>query len=168
MGNLPGELVVIGIDAASKSGYAVVAKYGGQKERLLERGAMRADNYQLMHELGERWRGRLSLATIEKPFQQQNRNTTALLDQIAGRWQFVMGRIGVRWEVRFADQWQKEVLTGLIAAGTKRDARKLAARRWVNAWFGVSVTDEDEADAIGLAVAAARRHAFAARAGIAV
>jgi Holliday junction resolvasome RuvABC endonuclease subunit len=158
--------VVLGIDSApSCSGWALVER-DGNRERLIAHGLL----YTVDHEVVNEFAGRIAMGAltvdvvvIEDVYMDKNVDTVKVLSRLVGRWQQAFEALGLSTRLVMADIWQRGMLTGLIAAGTKRDGRKKAAKLWAQATFAETL-DENEADAAGIATWEIRQRAFAERA----
>jgi Holliday junction resolvasome RuvABC endonuclease subunit len=156
MGNLTPPPIVLGIDSASRSGWALV-----QGERLIEHGTVNGADRKRQDTLAAYVCGktRPDLVAIEDNYLGANVNVVKVLSRIVGAWELCFAVRGVDTRLVMGSVWQKALLTGLIDFGTKSTARKAACALWVKATYGVKVS-EDEADAIGLATHVARELAM--------
>jgi Holliday junction resolvasome RuvABC endonuclease subunit len=159
-------VVVLGIDAASSSGWAVIRAPAGPLE-LVSWGKCNGKDFQSIVEVcqGAVALG-VDLAAIETPYVDQSPDVAIKLGLVVGRWAQEIDRHKIPWTGHKAAQWQHRLLAGLIGPSSPRDQRKLAAQRWVRANFaarvGAAPISDDEADAICLAAWRAKESRFAA------
>jgi len=152
-------MIVLGIDSASCSGWALLdgcrpIKYG----TINAREPARIDTLAaLVNSIG-----RPDLVAIEDSYLGENVNTVKVLSRIQGRFEQAFATRGIPTELVMADVWQKALLTGLITGKSKSAERKRAAAIWVKATYGL-VVSEDIADAIGIGTFVARRELFAGK-----
>lgn len=151
-------MIILGIDSATTTGWALVERVG-MAERLLGYGTAK---------LGENPAGAVSrlaahvfelarpdLVVIEQPWMGKNVKTAMLLAEFVGRWKQAFESRGCVCSVVLPSQWRAGILTGLIGAKSPRAACKKAARIWGRGTFGVTMS-EDEAEAVAVATWAAR------------
>jgi hypothetical protein len=158
-------VIVLGIDSAELTGFAVVTSGPGGRETLLRHGVFKiraaADVEVAVVDLVG---GTLpDLVAIEAPFIGQNVTTGLTLATLLGRWLQALEIRGVPTTTVTANVWQIGILTGLITQRSRRAERKAAACGWSKATFGVALS-EDEADAAGIATWALRHARLAQRA----
>jgi Holliday junction resolvasome RuvABC endonuclease subunit len=143
-------VIVLGIDAAAKSGWGIVDTTAG-RARLLDFGIAKVGNYR---SLGAVVAAAIKLgavkAAIEYPYVAENAGTALKIGTVVGRWMQECDRAALAFETFTASQWQLQLLSGLITNKSKREDRKKAAAIWVKSVFGI-VALEDEADGICLA-----------------
>lgn len=150
-------MLVAGLDAATRTGFAVV-EAGKGKPRVLGRGVVDASWGELRRVLADVLVPlQVTLAIIEVPYMGDNPHTAIAIGRIVGRWEQEVERAGIRVELARAQQWQSGILSGLIGSGSVRAQRKKAAKLWVRQFYGIEVASEDEADAIGIATWGAQR-----------
>lgn len=156
-------MIVLGIDSAEVTGFAVVVRDPGQRERLVRHGTLpirtAADVGAAVTELAA---AAPDVVAIEAPFVRANPATGLALATLLGRWLQEWERRGARTTTVLASTWQIGLLAGFIDRRSDRAARKAAAQQWARATFGVNLP-EDEADAAGIASWTLRR-AFGGRA----
>jgi Holliday junction resolvasome RuvABC endonuclease subunit len=143
-------VIVLGLDAATSTGWAIVGVAQG-KTRLYDFGIANVHNWR---SLGKVVAAGVSAgaetAALEVPYVDKSPDTAIKLGMIAGRWMQELDRAGLRYTQHKAQQWQSNLLKGLIVPRSPREERKRAAGLWVKCQFGL-VVKEDEADAICLA-----------------
>ena len=155
-----GVVIAVGIDCATKTGWAVVERKAG-RERLVGRGVLDLSGASgLPSELLSLFAGRLNAevplaglpVAIELPYlgrgKALNVVTLRTLARLCGRWEQALGVYGADVELVMADAWQRRILGKF--GGRKRAERKKAAKLWAAGTFGVRLT-EDEADAVAIA-----------------
>jgi Holliday junction resolvasome RuvABC endonuclease subunit len=143
-------VIVLGIDAAAKSGWGIVDTTAG-RPRLLDFGIAKVGNYRsLTAVVGAAIKLGAAKAAIEFPYVSVNPDTALKLGTVVGRWMQECDRAALAFETFTASQWQMQLLAGLITNRSPREARKRAAAIWVKSTFGI-VALEDEADGICLA-----------------
>jgi Holliday junction resolvasome RuvABC endonuclease subunit len=152
---------VLGIDAATTTGWAVVGPEGSRM-KVLAHGRMTAD-WSGIEQLLAGLVVPVEVAAVESPYLDKNPDTTITLARIVGRFEQVLDRRGVRTELVKAASWQQGLLDRLIRPSSTRAQRKFAAKLWVRASYRLDVS-EDEADAICLATWQAKHELFNARA----
>lgn len=146
----------LGIDCATKSGWALVDRENG-RERLLDRGVVDLSGSKgrpselisglVQHIIRVTPLDGLPVA-IELPYLDKNVVTLRTLARFCGRWEQALGVYGADVELIMADHWQRVILGHL--GGRKRADRKAAAKLWALGTFGARLT-QDEADAAGVA-----------------
>jgi len=159
-------MIALGIDAATKAGWALVEEKAGRLH-LLDRGVLDLDR-------PDAWNPVACLAlhcrppkpapdvvAIEIPWLGKNVATTITLARICGRFEQAFEPMCPVIVVR-ASQWQASILGRL--GGKTRATLKPAAVLWARGTFGVTL-DIDTADAAGIA-AYALSQARAKRVGI--
>ncbi len=157
-------MIAAGLDAASRTGWAVVEAGRGRPTRLAS-GVVEAHWDQIMDTVAQVFLPRgVELALIEVPYVASNPHTAITLGRIVGRWEEELDRAGIAVELVRAQQWQVGLMAGLIGRTSPRDQRKKAARLWVRQFYGLNLPSEDECDAIGLATWGAQRAAISGRA----
>jgi Holliday junction resolvasome RuvABC endonuclease subunit len=143
--------VVIGVDSAERTGFAVLAD-----ARLVRHGvadiASAADVERTADLLALH---RPDLVCVEAPFVRVNAATGLTLARLLGRWLQAFERRDIPTATVLASTWQPIVLVGRMTPRTKGPDRKLAAQAWALETFGLELP-EDEADAAGIAAWAAR------------
>jgi len=148
-------MIVVGLDSAELTGYAVVA--AGPRERLTHHGTFTisgaADVEQAVATLAAM---KPDLVAVEAPYVRLNAATGLTLAVLLGRWLQAWERRGVATATVLASTWQIQILGGLVDRRSDRATRKRAARLWTRSTFAVEL-GEDEADAAGIATWAARR-----------
>lgn len=157
-------MIALGIDCATKCGWALVAQ-SGATERLLANGVLnlggKTPSHNLIAGLALRCRDELpapSVVAIELPWLGRNVNTTIRLARFCGQFEQAFGRAGADIELVGANQWHSKILGHF--GGKTRASLKPAAVLWAQGLFGVRLS-EDEADAAGIAVHALRKRAWA-------
>ncbi len=150
-------MTVLGLDSALRTGFAVVARDPGGRERLERHGTLTvrtaADVEAAVAELAA---AGPDVVAVEAPFIRANAATGLTLATLLGRWLQEWERRGVPTVTVLASTWQIGLLAGLIDRCSDRAARKAAARRWALATYDAPLA-EDEADAAGIAAWALRR-----------
>lgn len=160
-------MIVIGIDSASRTGFAAV-KRDGAREELLEHGVVDGTDALAIERFAEcvTGRHRIDAVAIEDNYLgaegKGNPVTMKALARMVGRWQQAFEVRGVETCLVLPQVWQSAVLKGFMHARSDRATRKKAAKIWARGMFHVSAT-EDECDAIVLATFEARRRVFAAQ-----
>jgi Holliday junction resolvasome RuvABC endonuclease subunit len=148
-------VIVLGLDSAEHTGFAVVERAGGA-ERLLRSGARpirsAADVETAVAELAA---GAPDVVAVEEPFVHPRNPATGLtLARLLGRWLQALEVRGLATVTVPASMWQPGILAGVTRV-TRSAERKRAAQALVRELFGVEA-GEDEADAIAMAVWVAR------------
>lgn len=149
-------MVVVAIDSAELSGFAVLVRHDDGREVLRHHGAetirTAADVESLVGRLAAY---RPDVVAVEEPFVHPRNPSTGLsLARLLGRWlQAIEGR-GITAVTIPASMWQPAVLAG-VNQRTRSAERKAAAVAFARERFEVEV-GEDAADAIALAVFVAR------------
>lgn len=157
-------MIVLGLDAAATTGYALVEVPQAGRERLIEAGKIIVRGpYDVHSFLTTHYRG-ISLVAIEDPYLAQHGNVATLksLCRIAAWWEMAYTLQPVPCKLMMADRWQMGLLRGLIKPGSPRVARKRAAWTWVKAWLKIELS-EDACDAACLAVWAGRQRRITGR-----
>jgi Holliday junction resolvasome RuvABC endonuclease subunit len=152
-------VIALGIDAATKTGWAKVER-GNGRERLLEWGVLDFKKY-----ARDPWNPAAFLAlhcrapepvpnvvAIELPWMQKNAHVLLVLARICGRFEQAMGPSGAEIRVMCASEWQSKMLG---ATRMKRTMLKKLAVAWCRSNFKVDLP-EDAADAAVMAVFALR------------
>ena len=165
-------MIAVGIDCATKSGWAVVERTAG-RERLLGHGVLDLSGHAgRPSELISTFAGRLAKeipldglpVAIELPYlghgKALNVVTLRTLARLCGRWEQALGVYGADVELLRASDWQRRVLGTL--GGQKRADRKKAAQLWARGQFGARLS-EDEADAVAIATDLLRERDMAAK-----
>lgn len=160
-------MIALGIDCATRTGWALVERREG-RELLLGHGVLDLDEDMwesikgFAASVGARGLGigAFDVVAIELPWLGKNVDTTIKLARLCGRFEQALGFVD-QVEVVRAVTWQSAILGRF--GGKKRDGLKKAARIWARAMFGVELS-EDESDAAGIAVWAARTMQAAERA----
>jgi Holliday junction resolvasome RuvABC endonuclease subunit len=148
---------VLGLDSAERTGFALVAREPGGRERLLRHGCLTAITASHVEAAVAELAGEApDLVAIEAPFVKVNASTGLVLATLLGRWLQEWERRGTRTTTVLASTWQISLLAGLIGRASVREARKAAARSWTKAIYGAELS-EDEADAACIAGWALRR-----------
>ena len=148
---------VLGLDSAERTGFALVVRPPGGRERLLRHGCVTVGTgRQVEAAVSELAVDGPDLVAIEAPFVKVNASTGLVLATLLGRWLQEWERRGVPTLTVLASTWQIAILAGLIERTSGREARKAAARRWTLALYGEELS-EDEADAACIASWALRR-----------
>jgi Holliday junction resolvasome RuvABC endonuclease subunit len=150
-----GRVIVVGIDSAELSGFAIVQR-AGVDERLIRHGvaAVRtaADVERVVADLVGTGP---DVVAVEEPFIHPRNPATGLaLARLLGRWLQVFEGRGLATVTVPASMWQTAVLPG-VTRRTRSAERKAAAQAFARERFGVEVT-EDAADAIAMATWVAR------------
>lgn len=167
-------MIVLGLDSAARTGYAVVERLNGS-ERLLERGvldlrdqetlATRIDDF--AHKMAGRFE--IDVVAIEDNYLDTNEDkanvvTLKSLARMVGRWCQAFESRGITTVLANPQKWAVGVLRGVLMGPTSdRKTRKKACGIWVRATFKVQ-PEENEADAIGIATYEARQRDFFERA----
>jgi Holliday junction resolvasome RuvABC endonuclease subunit len=150
---------VLGLDAASTTGWAVVDGRNATPA-LLTWGAVDARTHHAAIAVVENARALgVAMAAVETPYVDKNADTAIKLGIVVGRWAQELGRAGIPWKGWKAQQWQFHVLKGMVGPGAPRAQLKAAAARWVKITYGYDV-GEDEADAICFATWRAKQERF--------
>lgn len=156
-------MIVIGLDSAEHTGFAVVESTG-PRERLVQHGTFRVrragDVEQAVAALAPL---RPDLVAIEGVYVAANAATALTLAILLGRWLQAWERRGIECTTVTAATWQPAILSGLIGQRSPREDRKRAAVIWASGTFGGVTLPEDEADAAGIATWAARQALMKAR-----
>lgn len=143
-------MIVLGIDAATKSGWGIVDTTGG-RIRLLDFGIAKVGNYRSLGAvMAVALKLNVAKVAIEYPYMAENAGTAIKIGIVVGRWMQECDRAALPFETFTAHQWQMQLLTGLITNRSKSPERKKAAAIWVKSVFGINAL-EDEADGICLA-----------------
>jgi Holliday junction resolvasome RuvABC endonuclease subunit len=154
-------VISLGIDCATKSGWALVEQAKGG-ERLVEYGVLdldRPDAWNPVAWLALHCRAgftptlKLDAVAIELPWLGKNPHTLEVLARLCGRFEQAFEPSGADIRVVRAVEWQTAILGRF--GGKTRAGLKLAAVAWAKGTFGVSLPS-DAADAAGLAVFALR------------
>lgn len=156
---------ILGIDSAiSRCGWALVERVRGVgREKLLGRGVLCAVDGEVVQEFAGRMtngKDEIDLVVIEDAYLDKNVDTVKQLSRLVGRWEQAFETLGVETKLVMASVWQMRILTGLITPKSKRDERKLAAKRWAKATFNEDL-GPDEADASAIATHEIRLRSFA-------
>jgi Holliday junction resolvasome RuvABC endonuclease subunit len=162
----------LGIDCATKSGWAVVERDAG-RESLLGRGVLDLSGSaglpaEVLAIFVRRLNAEVPLSAlpvaIELPYLARGKamNVVVLrtLARLCGRWEQALGVYGADVELVMADAWQRRILGRF--GGRKRADRKKAAKLWASGTFGARFT-EDEADAVAIATDLLRERDVAAK-----
>jgi Holliday junction resolvasome RuvABC endonuclease subunit len=158
-------MLAIGIDCATRTGWAVVESVCG-REHPLEHGIVDASKL-TPAELCQAMDRVLNLSAcnghndvvvaLELPFLDKNPHVLEVLARLCGQWEHACAMRGLDAVLVRASRWQPAILTGLIDTHSKREQRKRAARMWCKATYGVDLSD-DESDAAAIATWACRQH----------
>jgi Holliday junction resolvasome RuvABC endonuclease subunit len=149
-------VIVVGLDSAEQTGFAVVVRTDDGRELLDDHGTVTvhsaADVDATMEALALR---RPDVVVVEEPFVHPRNPATGLtLARLLGRWLQAAEARGLTTLTVPASMWQPGILPG-VTQRTRSAARKQAARAFVRERFGLEV-GEDEADAIAMAAYVAR------------
>ena len=153
-------MIALGIDCATKTGWALVESDGGH-EKLLADGVIDLgipDFWMEIKRLADAsfWETepkRPDAVAIELPYMGKNAHTLEVLARMCGRFEQAFESTGAQVQVVRASQWQTSILGRF--GGKTRAGLKLAAVAWAKGTFGVSLPS-DAADAAGLACFALR------------
>jgi Holliday junction resolvasome RuvABC endonuclease subunit len=146
----------IGVDVATRAGWAVVEATGGC-ERALETGIVSPASgavWEQIESVVSKWRG-VDVVALERPYLDKNVLTLEVLARLLGAWEHACASRWLDVVLVRASEWQQEVLAGLINRASKRTQRKQAARIWCRATYGLNL-DDDQSDATALATWAVR------------
>lgn len=146
-------MICLGIDCATKTGWALVERESG-RERLLDYGVLDISGKKL-----PAWNPVAALAlrcrapnpvpdvvAIELPYLDKNVATALLLARLCGRFEQAFGPSGAQVVVHRASEWQSKIL-GRFGGRTREELKK-AVVLWGKATFGVQLP-VDAADAAG-------------------
>lgn len=159
-------MVVLGLDAASTTGWALVERTPSGHERVLKWGTVDGRDHRVRASLArvlapkivvieDAWLGAGSKA---------NPKVLKTLARIQGGWEQAVRDAGAEVvEYMQPHAWQSALLSGLCRGNAPRAERKAAAVLWAKRWHAV-IVPEDAADALGLATWGARTMALSARA----
>jgi Holliday junction resolvasome RuvABC endonuclease subunit len=140
-------LKVLGVDAATRSGWAIIDTTAGPP-RHLGHGIVSGIDASAISDLVEHAAAAgVTIAAVEEPYLDKSAAVAIKLGIIVGRWLQELELAGLKCELFKAQSWQHFALAGLIGPSSPRAQRKAAAKRWVKAEFGL-VVPEDAADAI--------------------
>ncbi len=143
-------MIVLGIDAAASSGWAIVDASGGRPQ-LLDYGIAKCSDYRTLPAVvGVAITAGVASAAIEVPYVDKNIDTAIKLGFVVGRWMQELDRAALSYGTFQAQSWQHFILAGLVTPQSTREARKRAAISWVEITYRVRVPS-DSADAICLA-----------------
>jgi Holliday junction resolvasome RuvABC endonuclease subunit len=156
-------MIVLGLDSATRTGFAVVRVEGGREE-LLEHGVIDGRDADEIDDFAHRIAQTYSpdVAAIEDNYLDKDPSALKTLSRIVGRWQQALETRGVETRLVLAQVWQSGLLRGLGGAGDRK-GRKKAAALWVLGAFRIKDVSPDETDAICMATWEARRRAFAGK-----
>ena len=146
-------MIVVGLDAATKTGFAVLERSHG-REHVHAAGVIHVSPANIERFAAE-WAPLASLVVVEDPFMQKNVVTLKELAGIARVWEHVFAARGVAVRRCTAQSWQSAILAGLMSGRAKREERKRAAVKWARLAYRLELP-EDAADGLGLAVWGAR------------
>lgn len=148
-------MIVLGIDSAELSGFALVERLAGD-ERLIRYGAARVRTASDVERLAADLAAACpDLAAVEEPFvHPRNPGTGLALARLLGRWLQVFEARGLTTVTVPASMWQTAVLPG-VTNRTRSAERKAAAQAFARERFGVEAC-EDASDAIAMATWVAR------------
>lgn len=149
-------MIVLGLDAAARTGFALVEKTVGP-ERLIEHGSVDTGTADIIQTFATNMATRRrapDIVVIEDCYLDKNVQTLKALARLTGRWQQAFESMGLRTRLCMADVWQKRMLGQMGGAG--RASRKKAAMTWCRAWFKAEL-DPDAADAACMAAWECRR-----------
>lgn len=151
-------LIVVGIDSATSTGWAVIHRDERGRETRLGSGVTSAESAggiaAFVQTMTTTW-PTIDLVAVEDAYLDKNPKTLKVLCRIQGRWLQEFERAGIRCTLVDASTWQIGMLRGLIQRASPRKDRKKAAILWARRLLGAAVTS-DEADALCLATWAAR------------
>lgn len=142
---------VLGIDAATKTGWGIVQRPDGRAEELVGHGVIKPRDPDVIDEFVTEifeQHPDLDAVYIERPYMLRNPGTTIMLSMLVGAFRFAFSR-RVPVTLTPPSEWQHSVLAGLLPTKGRVTNKhtKPAAKLWVKMRFGIDVT-EDEADAI--------------------
>ena len=154
-------MLAIGIDCATRAGWALVRSDRGREELLdhnvLELGGRNAwawVDWLVVRGSGD-WKP--DVVAIECPWLGKDPHALEVLARLCGRFEQAFEAAGCQVLVVKAAQWQCATLTGLMTQRSKRAERKRASKLWCKSTFGVDLSD-DESDAAAIATWACRQH----------
>jgi Holliday junction resolvasome RuvABC endonuclease subunit len=156
-------MLSLGIDVATRSGWALVERVAG-KERLLDHGILnlaRGPREQI-ERLASMHARRADLVALELGYLDKNVATLMVLCRFVGRFEQACEAMGKHPQLIQATVWQRSLLRGLAGPMAKREELKRAAVMWARATFR-EVLGEDEADASAIATHVLRTTAMAER-----
>lgn len=150
-------MLVLGLDTASTTGWALVRREAG-REVVVDHGLADGRDHLARAALARRLRP--DIVAIEDAWLgaggRANPATLKLLARIQGGWEQAVRDAGAtRVEYVQPQAWQSLLLAGLCRGNAPRAQRKAAAQLWVRRWYGLEVS-EDEADAVAIATFQAR------------
>jgi Holliday junction resolvasome RuvABC endonuclease subunit len=154
----------LGLDAATSTGWGIV-EFAHGRLRLLDFGIARVGDHRSLGEVvAKAVQLDVETAAIEVPYVDKNADTAIKLGIVVGRWMQELDRARMSYVTHKANDWQRNLLGGLIQNAAPRAARKRAASMWVASMFKIQVR-EDEADGICMAAWVAKVHAVMGRTG---
>ena len=142
--------MVLGLDSAELTGFAVVELEGG-REVLKRYGTVHARSAaEVSAAVADLVVGPLDVVAVEEAFIHPKQPHAGLaLSRLLGRWLQELETRGLATVTVPASMWQTAILPG-VTYRSKSAERKRAAVRFAGERFGVVAT-EDEADAIAMA-----------------
>ena len=149
-------MTVLGLDSAERTGYAVVVRDHGGRERLERHGTLTVRSAADVDAAASELAGAgPDVVAVEEPFIHPRNPATGLaLARLLGRWLQAFEGRGFTVVTVPASMWQPATLPG-VTQRTRSAERKAAAVAFARERFNVEV-GEDAADAIALAVFVAR------------
>jgi Holliday junction resolvasome RuvABC endonuclease subunit len=150
-------VIVLGIDSAELTGFALVEQTPDRGERLVRHGVMTIRSAEEVEAavISLTAGTTLDVVAVEEPFVHPRNPATGLaLARLLGRWLQAFESRDLTTVTVPAAMWQTNVLPG-VTNRTRSADRKEAARTFARDRFNVEVT-EDEADAIAMATWVAR------------